>query len=158
MNEQDWDIKKIKRLKIKHLVAYNLVMVLVAVLFGMFADHGGTTGVVLILCCIALWIQLIIILWSLRTGRVFGIKSERLVQKFERAYMGEKRWKRRKIGQAVLVLIINIGITAFIINFDVFRPMYMESPSDYFPLFAGWVGYNAGEITRIRKIKNESMI
>ncbi|MGP4059568.1 hypothetical protein [Halobacillus sp. H74] len=52
MDETEWGLQEMKRLKKKHLILYNLVMLLLVVSFGLYAENGGTAPLTLNLCCV----------------------------------------------------------------------------------------------------------
>lgn len=151
MDESDWDIQEIKRLKKKQLVQYNFVMFLLVALFAYFVKSGGSATVFLGLCCAYFWIFTGSTIYTLITGKVIGTKSGRRVQAFDRDRIGEKRWKRKTTIAPIVLLVLSIGFTVFwyVTDFDASR---LEFSIGAIPFFACWIGYNIGESVRISKL------
>lgn len=150
MDETQWDIKEVKHLKKKQLVQYNLVMLLLFVLFGYFAENGMS----LLLIggfCVLIWIITGITLYTLMTGIPIGTKTSRMVQEFDRNRLGEKRWKRRKITDAVIISVISVFITVLVFMKG-FNSVRLDFPMNAFPFIGAWVGYNIGEIIRMKNL------
>lgn len=150
MDETQWDIQEVKHLKKKQLVQSNLVMLLLFVLFGYFAENGKPSlligGV-----CVLLWILVAITLYVLKTGRPIGTKTSRIVQEFDRNRLGEKRWKRRKMTEAVIISVISVFITVLVFVKDL-NSVRLDFPISAFPYIGAWIGYNVGEIVRMNKL------
>ncbi|WP_117149088.1 hypothetical protein [Paraliobacillus zengyii] len=146
MVETEWDIHEVKRLKKIQLVQGNLFMLLSYGLL-IYLLMNIDTVVVIGLVCILLWIYLTTILYTLKTGKTFGTKISRHVQKFDEYRLGKKRWKRRKIIEAVIISICSMGVTVllFVLDVNYLRFDFING----LPLIGGWIGYNIGEIVRI---------
>ncbi|MDL4840232.1 hypothetical protein [Aquibacillus rhizosphaerae] len=97
MVQSEWDIQEVKRLKKVELLQYNLVMLLIIVLFGYFVKNGGTVSFLFGLCCVLFWIVVAMRFFTLKTGKMIGTKTSRCVQYFDRDRIGKKRWKRKTI-------------------------------------------------------------
>lgn len=148
MEETQWDIKKIKRLKKKLLVQFNLIVLLLFVLIGYFAEDlkpslliGGF--------CVLMWIIVAITLSTL-TRKPIGTKTSRTVEEFEKNRLGHKRWKRRKIIETVTISVISVFITVLMFSTD-FTERF-DYPLDAFPFIGAWIGANIGEIVRISNL------
>ena len=150
MDETQWDIKEVKYLKKMQIVQYNCVMLLLFVLFVYFAENGKPNLLIGGICVI-IWIITAIKLYILKTGRTIGTKTSRVVQKFDRNHLGEERWKRRIITEAVIVSIMSILITVLVFVKD-FNSVSLNFPMYAFPFIGAWVGHNIGEITRIKNL------
>ncbi|WP_223701773.1 hypothetical protein [Sutcliffiella deserti] len=151
MVETHWDIDEVKHLKKKQLIQSNLLMLLLFVLFAYFAENGNLFlffGVHFVL----LWIIVAITLYTLKTGKPIGTKTNRRVQEFDKNRMGEKRWKRKKITEIVVISVINsVLFTVLIIVVD-FDNLTLDFPISAFPFIGAWVGLNLGEIIRMNKL------
>ena len=88
MDETQWDIQEVKHLKKKQLVQYNIVMLLLFVLFGYFSENGNTS-LLFGVFCVLVWIVVAITLYTLMTGKPIGTKTSRRVQVFDRNRLGE---------------------------------------------------------------------
>ena len=150
MDETQWDIQEVKHLKKKQLVQSNLVMLLLFVLFGYFVENGKTS-LLIGGCCVLLWIIVAITLYVLKTGRPIGTKTNRIVQEFDRNRLGEKRWKQRKMTEAVIISVISVLITVlvFVKNLNSVR---LDFISGALPFIGAWIGHNIGEIIRMNKL------
>ncbi|HSJ36824.1 MAG TPA: hypothetical protein VK945_01250 [Planococcus sp. (in: firmicutes)] len=153
MEETQWDIQEVKRWKIKQLVQYNLGALLLFMLLTYFIEYvqlyfliGFFYILVLMLSAMALY--------SFKTGSFIGTKTNRRIQEFEKARLGKKRWKRRKITEAVFNLALIIFFTVFIFTTDSDNSR-LHSSSFAFPFIGSWLGYNIGEIIRMRKLKGQ---
>lgn len=153
MGEDEWDIKGIKRLKKKKLVQTNLWFLLTFVLLAIYVMNRWEMSVLLGLCCVVMWIILGKALYTLKTGRFFGTKTSRRVEYFDREYMGEKRWKRREVTEAVILSVLNVVITVcfFVLDFD-YDSVPRASLVDAFPFMGAWLGANIGEIVRMNNL------
>ncbi|CDQ41373.1 hypothetical protein M948_21030 [Virgibacillus sp. CM-4] len=151
MDETEWDIQEVKRLKKKQLIQYNFGMLFLFLLFAYYVKTGGTFLAFLILCCVFFWIMAAHTLYTLKTGKMIGTKTNRLVQAFDRDHRGERRWKRKTMTEAVIISMISVIFTVllFMINFDSVK---LDFPSDTFPLIGGWLGFNIGEIVRMNNL------
>lgn len=150
MNDTQWDIQEVKKLKKKQLVQTNLVMLLIFLLFAYFAENGKPSlligGV-----CVLLWILVAITLYVLKTGRPIGTKTSRIVQEFDRDRLGEKRWKRRKMTEAVMISVISVLITVLVFVEDL-TSVRLDFSIYAFPFIGAWIGQNVGEIVRMKKL------
>ncbi|WP_186577149.1 hypothetical protein [Aquibacillus kalidii] len=150
MDETQWDIKEVKHLKKKQLVQYNLVMLLLFVLFGYFAENGKST-LLIGGFCVLIWIITGITLYTLMSGIPIGTKTSRMVQEFDRNRLGEKRWKRKEITEAVIISVISVFITVLVFMKG-FNSVRLDFPINAFPFIGAWVGYNIGEIIRMKNL------
>ena len=150
MDETQWDKKEVKHLKKKHLVRNNLVMLVLFVLFVYFAVNGKTS-LILGGFCVLSWITVAITLYTLKTGKTIGTKISRMMQEFDRYDLGQKRWKRRKVIEAVITIVLSVFITVFVFVND-FNSVRFDFPIDTFPFIGAWVGYNMGEIHRMSNL------
>jgi hypothetical protein len=150
MDEIQWDIREVKHLKKKQLVQYNLVTLLLFVLFGYFVENGKPT-LLIGGFCVLMWIITAITLYTLMTGIPIGTKTSRKVQEFDRNRLGEMRWKRRKITEAVIISVISVFITVLLFMKG-FNSVRLDFPINAFPFIGAWVGYNIGEIIRMNNL------
>ena len=150
MNETQWDIKEVKHLKIKQLVQYNVVWLLLFLLFGYFAMNGKTSllfgGM-----CVILWIVVASSLYNLITEKPIGTKTSRMVQEFDRTQLGQKRWKRRRMIETAFIIVICVFVTVFV-SINDFNSETINSPIHLFPYIGAFIGYNSGEIYRISNL------
>ncbi|WP_226577601.1 hypothetical protein [Halobacillus litoralis] len=151
MSETDWDIQEVKRLKKKLLIQYNLIMLLIIVMFAFYIESGGPPGFLFGLCCVLIWFIAGQMLFTLKTGRIIGTKTSRLVQAFDRDRQGEKRWKRKRMAGGVIFSIMAVVITGMFFILD-YNSVQLEFPLDALPLIGAGLGYNIGEITRINNL------
>jgi len=63
--------------------------------------------------------------------------------------LGDKRWKRRKITEAIVVTALSIMTTILVITGIDSAQMRIF---DLFPIAGAWLGYNLGEIVRIKNL------
>ncbi len=147
MNETKWNIEEVKHLKKKQLIYSNLVMVLLFILFVIYALYGGTPTVVFGFWCVLLWIFAAHGIYTLLTGKTMGTKFIRRVMAFDIDHIGKKRWKRRKFIEVVLCL----SITVVIFNLD-FGSRSLDLPLYIFPFIGSFVGMNLGQLTRIKNL------
>lgn len=150
MTETAWDIDEVKRLKKIQLVQGNTMMLLFFVSFP-YVVMSENTFVLLGLYCVILWIFVASILYTLKTGKTFGTKTSRRVQAFDKDHLGEKRWKRRKVIEAVIISISTIVLTVLLCVFD-FNDVRSDYSNYAFPFIGSWIGYNIGEIVRMNKL------
>ncbi|WP_142826710.1 hypothetical protein [Planococcus soli] len=150
MDEAQWDIREVKHLKKIQLVQGNLAMLLLFLLLVYFAD-SGRHSIIIGIFFVVMWIVLAITLYTLKTGRPVGTKTSKRVQEFDKDRLGEKRWRRNRIIEAVGIGIVGVGIVIllFVVDFSAAR---LDSPSYHFPFIGAWVGYNIGEIIRISSL------
>lgn len=150
MGETKWDIQEIKYLKRKQLVQNNLVILLLFVLLGYFAENGKDIlifGVIFV----TFWIIVAVTLYILITGRPIGTRTNKRVQIFDRHRLGEKRWKRKKVIETVGIGVIAVFVTVLMFDID-FNAISFDFPIDAFPLIGVWIGYNIGEIIRMQNL------
>ena len=154
MEEDQWDIKEIKKLKKKQLLLGNLFMLLVFVLLVYFLESDTLFFVTwIVLAC--LLVSSAFSLYTLITGNLIGTKTSRRVQAFDRCHWGEKRWKRKKIIEVVLFIVLGIVLVFFLTTTDFSFPNQTVSAPP-FAFIGAWVGYNIGEITRLTNLKEPS--
>lgn len=151
MSETMWDIREVKRLKKIQLVQYNLVMLLFIALLAFYIEKDWSIPILAGLTLVGFWSIVVHMLYTLKTGKMFGTKTSRRVQAFDRDHLGERRWRRRKCIGTVIMIIFSSAFTVFLMNIDL-HSIEMEFPIDILPLFGAWGGFNAGEINRIKKL------
>jgi magnesium-transporting ATPase (P-type) len=149
MEETQWDIKKVKRLKKKQLLQINLVMLLLFLLFGYFSQNGKSSLIIWGFCVI-MWLTVVITFFTLKR-RPIGTKTSRILQKFDKDRLGQKRWKRRKIIEFGIISVISVFVTVLVFSMD-FNSAKFDFPLDAFPFIGAWVGTNIGEIVRISNL------
>jgi Ca2+/Na+ antiporter len=150
MDETQWDIQEVKHLKKKQLVQNNLVMLLLFVLIAYFAysgKHSLINGIYFVL----IWINVAITLYTLKKGRTIGTKTSKRVQEFDRNRLGEKRWKRNRITEAVIISVTGIGIAVLLFVVD-FNSVRLDVPNYVFPFIGAWIGFNIREIIRMNNL------
>ncbi|MFZ0447033.1 MAG: hypothetical protein WAM95_20860 [Bacillus sp. (in: firmicutes)] len=150
MDVTQWNMQEVKHLKKKQLVQNNLVMLLLFVLFGYFAENGKPS-LLFGVFCVLIWIIVVISLYILKTGRPIGTKTSRRVQAFDRNRLGEKRWRRRRITETVIISIIGVLITVLLFIKD-FNSVRLDFPIVAIPFIGAWIGYNIGEIIRMNNL------
>lgn len=147
MIETQWDIEEIKRLKMKLLIQYNFFSILLFVLLVFFALNAEISQLVVGIY-VFMWILVAYMLYNLITEKPIATKTSRIVQEFDRNQMGEERWKLKKWIEFIICIVICIFITNFVKVND-FNSINMDS---FLPFIGAWVGYNIGEIYRIRNL------
>ncbi|AST91105.1 hypothetical protein BC6307_07340 [Sutcliffiella cohnii] len=150
MGVTQWDIQEVKHLKRKQLVQNNLVMMFLFVLIGYFSKHGKPSLLIGVFC-VLLWIIVAITLYTIKTGRPIGTKTSKRVQEFDRNRSGEKRWKQKKMTEAVIISVISVLITGLLFVKD-FNSLRLDFPIGAFPFIGAWIGYNIGEIIRMNNL------
>lgn len=146
----EWDIKEIKRLKVKGLIQYNFGVLLLFLLFGYFAINGKTLLLVGGICFF-LWISVAFSLLNLIMEKPIGTKTSRIIQEFDKNRLGQKYWKRKNMIETIFLVIISIFITVFVIVND-FDSAILNFPIGFFPLIGACVGYNIVKIYRISNL------
>src|SRR5690606_12053776 len=101
--------------------------------------------------CLLLWIISAITFYSLKTSKPIGTKTSRYMQVFDRNRLGDKRWKRRKIIEFIIIIIICVLITILIIVLDI-SAVSFDLPMNAIPFIGAWVGYNIGEVIRMKSL------
>lgn len=150
MQKTDWDIQKIKRLKWRQLVQYNIVMLLSFIPWIYYVQAGVSVYLFFHLLCLLMWIIVGYMLYILKTGKIIGTKTIKLVFAFDKGYLGERRWKRRKMIELIVLIIFTIVITVLVLTID-FIDRHLEI-YNLFPFIGAWLGGNIGEILRINKL------
>ncbi|WP_422124623.1 hypothetical protein DHX103_07335 [Planococcus sp. X10-3] len=150
MDETHWDIQEVKRWKIKQLVQYNLGALLLFVLLTYFIEYVQLYFLIGFFYILVLMMSAMA-LYSFKTGRFIGTKTNRRIQEFEKAHLGKKRWKRRKVTEAVFITVLIIFFTAFIVITES-ENSRLDFSSMAFPFIGAWLGYNIGEIVRMRNL------
>lgn len=151
MDEIEWDIVEVKRLKRKQLIQVDLVMLLVIVLSFYYIHAGWSISVFMGLLCLLMWVVVGHILYTLTTGKMIGTKTSKLVQAFDRDHRGEKRWKRSKVTDAVIISIVSALCTVL-----VFTIGFGSEPLEFlnlWPIIGAWMGFNIGEVIRTNNLK-----
>ena len=154
MDIMDSEVHVVKRLMKKRLVQNNLFMLLLFVLLIYCANNGYVFSLIVILCVLIIG-GVFLELYTFMTDKYIG-KTNRRVQAFMRKHLGEKRWRRGKITQIVLLVIVSIIILFILFLFVIFdfTEIKFDSPFDTLPYLGAWVGINIGEIYRINKLTN----
>ncbi|MEK6268460.1 MAG: hypothetical protein N2C11_07740 [Planococcus sp. (in: firmicutes)] len=150
MGINQWDIKEIKYLKKKKLIQDNIFMLLIFVFLVYFANnerYSFIIGTFFVYLCIAVGFTMYILI----TGKHMGTKTSKFVKKYDRSRIGEKRWKRGKIIEIVIISAVAIGIGLVLIFMDI-NSVSRDFPSYYFPFIGSWVGFNLGEIVRMNNL------
>ncbi|WP_084243503.1 hypothetical protein [Planomicrobium okeanokoites] len=150
MDETQWDLREVKNLKKKQLLQYNLGMLLLFVVLYYFADFEQPYVFIGFFYLLVL-IGAASLVYNLKTGKFIGTKTSKRVQEFDKARLGQKRWKRRKILEAAFVFALTIFFTVFIFSTD-FTDSGMNSYSAAFPFIGAWIGYNIGEFIRMNTL------
>lgn len=150
MDETQWDIQDVKHLKKKQLVQYNIIMLLLFVMFAYFSEKGNPS-LLFGVFCVLLWIIVAITLYTLMTGKPIGTKTSRCVQVFDRNRLGERRWKRRNITETVIISVISVLITILLFVKD-FNSVSLDFSIAAIPFIGAWIGYNIGEIIRMNNL------
>lgn len=153
MDEAKQERKEIKKLKKKQLLWGNLFMLMIFLLLSYLLGAGKILFVTWAIL-IFLIIMTAISLYTLITGAIIGTKATRRIQSFDRKRWGEKKWKRNKIIEMVLYTGLGIGITALALNADL-DSSNRNLSGFTFPFFGAWLGYNLGEITRIKNLEEQ---
>ncbi|KAB8125999.1 hypothetical protein F9U64_20920 [Gracilibacillus oryzae] len=151
MHETHWDIEQVKRLKKRQLIQFNMIMLLIFVLFAFLIKSGGSASLFFGTCCLIISIVAAASLYKLTTGKMVGTKTNRLVQEFERDRLGEKVWRRRTTLGAVIFLILIVILTILYFSMD-FDSVNFDFPIDLMPFCGVWVGHNIGETVRINNL------
>ena len=154
MEEEHWDIKEIKKLKKKQLLLGNLFMLVIFLLFVYFFESRNLFVITWVILA-GLLVVLLLTLYTLLTGKLIGTKTSRRVQAFDRKYWGKKRWKRKKIVEATLYAILGGGLAYLLFTVD-FNFSNQPITSSLFPFIGAWIGYNLGEITRMKNLNWQS--
>jgi len=81
-----WDIRKVKRLKRKQLMQYNLVMLILFILSVYFVKIGGSMATFFSIGIPLLWIITAYTIYALITGKIIGTKTSKCVQTFDLEY------------------------------------------------------------------------
>src|SRR5699024_3646142 len=148
MNETEWDIQEVKRLKWKQLVQYNVLMLL---LFSYYLLDGNSFFLFWSLLCLALWVIVAHSLYTFFTGKMIGTKTMKLVQAFDKNYLGEKHWNKRKLIEVISISAVSLFCTLLVItqgfNFGALE-IY-----NFLPFIGAWLGFNIGEVIRIKRLK-----
>lgn len=153
MEDEQWDIKEVRRLKKFQLVQNNFLFLLVFLMLGYFVKIG-MSALILVGGCILGWIVTASLVYTLITGKAIGSKRYRRLQRFERYQLGDKRWRRRGIAEIVIVIILSTIITVFVLNVDT-HSLSLDLTFGAFSFIGAWLGHNIGEIYRLKKLKDQ---
>lgn|SRR5699024_3087146 len=149
MGETEWDIQEVKRLKRKQLVQYNVLMLLLFSFYYLWA--GNSSFLFWSLLCLALWIIVAHSLYGFFTGKMIGTKTMKLVQAFDKDYLGKKRWNKIKLIEVISISVVSLFCTLLVVtqrfNFGALE-IY-----NFFPFVGAWLGFNIGEVIRIKRLK-----
>ncbi|MDX5474666.1 MAG: hypothetical protein LPK00_03930 [Bacillaceae bacterium] len=144
------DLKEFKNLKKKQLIQNNILFLFLFILIKYFSQNGNITFLMGVFC-VLLWIIVVILLYTLVTGRPIGTKTSKLVQVFDRKRMGEKRWKKLRITEVIIISVLNVIVTILLFPID-FNTGMLDFPISALPFIGAWLGYNIGEIYRMNKL------
>ena len=152
--EAQQEIKEIKKLKKKQLLWSNFFMLVIFLFLNYFLENGKILFLTWVLL-ISLLIIIVLSLYTLITGTIIGTKTTRRIRAFDRKRWGEKKWKLLKITEIVLLTGLGVGLAALVFNtnFDSPNQTFVGSA---FPFLGAWFGYNLGEISRIKKLKEQA--
>lgn len=155
MYEKEWDIQRVKRLKLKLLIQSNVFMLLIFLLAVVYINIGWPISVFLILSCLLLWVLVAYIFSTFISEKGGLTKTSRLVQSFDMDHWGKKRWKRKKVTELVFVSIISAASTVLIVNMLLSTDLTSEILRFFniIPFIGAWVGFNIGEIVRMNNLK-----
>ena len=156
MEASEQEIQEIKRLKKKQLIRGNFWMLVIFLLFVYFFESGNLFIITWIILA-GLLLVLLLTLYTLLTGKLIGTKTSRRVQAFDRKYWGKKRWKRKKIVEAALYIILGSVLAYLLFTVD-FNFQNQPITRSLFPFIGAWIGYNIGEVTRMKKLNGQSAI
>lgn len=152
MNETKtkWDIRKVKRLKRKQLMQYNLVMLILFILSVYFVKIGGSMATFFSIGIPLLWIITAYTIYALITGKIIGTKTSKRVQTFNLEYWGKRRWKRKRVIGAIVISVLSILCTVIVatVNFN----SEASEIHNVFPIVGAWLGFNIGETFKIKKL------
>ena len=151
MDETQWDIQEVKHLKKKQLVQSQSRNASCYSCYLVTFSENGKPSLLIGGVCVLLWIIVAITLYVLKTGRPIGTKTSRIVQEFDRNRLGEQRWKRRKMTEAVIISIISVFITVLVFVKDL-NSVRLDLSIGAFPFIGAWIGYNIGEIIKMNKL------
>lgn len=151
MDEIMWDIQQVKRLKKKSLLEFNGVMLLVFLFCALYIYMEWPASVFFGITCIIIWFFVAHSLYILITGKTTGSKINKLVQAFDRDRSGDKRWKRSKIGEVLLFVVLGIVCTVLVFPIEIdSEPLRYINISAF---FGAWFGANVGSIIRISSLE-----
>src|SRR5699024_5468361 len=102
------------RLKWKQLVQYNVLMLLLFSFYYLWA--GNSFFLFWSLLCLALWVIVAHSLYTFFTGKMIGTKTMKLVQAFDKNYLGEKHWNKRKLIEVISISVVSLFCTLLVIT------------------------------------------
>lgn len=150
MAKAKWNLKEIKRLKWRQLFQYNMVMLLLFLLAIYSVKSTSSAYFIFIFFTVIVWIISIYALYILKTGKILGTKTMKIVHQYDKEFQGKKAWKRKNILGAGLTIIVAIGCTIIVSRLDL-----RDVTVTYFnlmPFIGAWVGLNIGEVVRITNL------
>lgn len=150
MEKDKWDLKEVKRLKWRQLIQYNVVMLLLFLVAIYAVKSTSSAYFIFIFFTVIVWIVSIHALYTLKTGKILGTKTMKIVHQYDKDFQGKKRWKRKKILEAVFAMIVAIGCTVLVSRLDL-----RDVTVNYYnlaPFIGAWVGLNIGEVFRITNL------
>lgn len=150
MEETEWSREEVKRLKWKQLFQVNIVYLLVFFLSIYFIKTGVSLSLYFIILCIILWLMVASYLYTVITGKPFGTKTSRRLQRIAKEKKGEKSWKRKKMIELIAIAFFVILCTVLIVTME-FRTKQLDIYT-VFPIIGAFLGMNIGEIVRIGKL------
>lgn len=150
MDEKVWDIQQVKRLKKKSLIELNAVMLSLFLFTFIYIYMEWPVSVFFGITCIIVWFFVAHSLYVLITGKTTGTKTNKWVQAFDRDRSGEKRWKRSKIAEVILFVVLGIVCTVLVFPIEIdSEPLRFINISAF---FGAWFGVNVGSIIRISSL------
>ncbi|MFP3322684.1 hypothetical protein R0K05_06225 [Planococcus sp. SIMBA_160] len=153
MDEAQQELIEIKGLRKKQLLWGNLFMLVIFLLLNYLLGNGKLLFVSWILIVLLL-LSTVHSLYTLITGKIIGTKTTRRIRAFDRKRWGQKKWRLLNITHIVLYIGMGTGLIFLVFNtdFDLLNPNWF---SFIFPFLGAWFGYNLGEISRIKKLKEQ---
>ena len=143
------DLKEYKSLKKKQYIQNNFLLLFIFILIGYFSQNGNYFFLMVVFC-VLLWIIVVSLLYTLKTGKPIGTKASKLVQEIDKNRLGEKRWKQLKMKEIIFISVLNVIITVLLFVID-FNSEMLDFPMSAIPYIGAWIGYNIGEILRMKK-------
>ncbi|SIS38713.1 hypothetical protein [Salimicrobium flavidum] len=154
MENTEWNLEEVQRLKKKRLLHYNLLYAIFFVLFFYTAERM-TFPAFGALFTFLFWIYGFFLLYIIRTGKRFGPSTWRRINEFDQFHQGEKKWRRKQYLEVGIILGIAFTFTVFLFVLDFENTDRMRFPEDSFGLFGAWIGLNIGELFRIGLLNEE---
>ena len=150
-NDTHWDPKEVKHLLKKRLVQNNLMMLVVFGLLAYLKQIENYTALfgTLYICFLIVFVMS---LYSFKTGKYIGTKTAKRLEEFEKERVGKKRWKRKRMTEAIFMFAIGVILTVTIIVID-FNTLDWNSVNLVFPFIGACIGINWAEINKMNRLK-----